>query len=181
MREKSINNSLAGSYTMNLSDQDRLNLKRLIDESECENNTDNIRKLKHSTHIRDSIRMIDNLKRSDADMRKNAPDQFRELCQQKAAFLYNNYTDIFNRVLKDELDFRIMSKLLIVLKLIEDGKVDQHEGSVMIGKVLKELYIDSAIKQGENRDKEDEANRIPTVEPRSISWRQYKLAGFVDK
>ena len=62
-------------------------------------------------------------------------------------FLYNSYTNLFNRVIKDELDLEIMTKLLIVLKMIENGKINQHEGSVMVGKVLKELYVDSALKR----------------------------------
>ena len=56
--------------------------------------------------------------------------------------------------------------MLSILKMIEDKKVDQHEGSVMFGKVLKELYIDSAIRHGENLDKEHETERIPPVEGR---------------
>jgi hypothetical protein len=166
---------------MNLTDQERLNLRQLINETECENNTESIRKLKHSTHIRDCIRTLDRLKNSQAILKKENPDKFRELCQIEAKFLYDNYTDIFNKVLRDELDFRIMSKLLIVLKLIEDEKVDQHEGSVMIGKILKELYIDSAIKQSANRDAEEEANRVPDIPPKNVSWKQYKLSGFVEK
>ena len=33
------------------------------------------------------------------------------------------------------------------LKEIEDGEVDQHEASVDIGKILKQMYIDSALKR----------------------------------
>jgi hypothetical protein len=81
-------------------------------------------------------------------------------------------------MVKDELDLEIMTKLLIVLKLIEDGKVDQNEGSVMVGKVLKELYVDSALKQSkhldEKNDKEEptELNIEPDIKP--ISWKEYK-------
>jgi len=64
--------------------------------------------------------------------------------------------------------------MLSVLKMIEDGKVDQHEGSVMFGKVLKELYVDSAIKHGENLDKQYETEKVPQVEGKKISWNQYK-------
>jgi hypothetical protein len=76
---------------------------------------------------------------------------------------------------KDELDLELMTKLLIVLKLIEDGKVDQNEGSVMVGKVLKELYVDSALKTGEHLD-EKYANDTSgnNKETKSISWKEYK-------
>ena len=75
---------------------------------------------------------------------------------------------------KGELDLTIMTKMLVILKLIEDGKVDQHEGSAMFGKVLKELYIDSAIKHGDNLDKE----RGEVIEEKkvgkNISYMEYK-------
>jgi hypothetical protein len=76
--------------------------------------------------------------------------------------------------MKDELDLDIMTKLLIILKMIEDGKVDQHEGSVMVGKALKELYIDSATKRLDNIDKEYESQKIKPVESKKISWTEYK-------
>ena len=80
--------------------------------------------------------------------------------------------------MKDERDFAIMSRLLIVLKLIEDGKVDQHEGSVMVGKILKELYIDSALKSAENIDKKyaDDAALKPKSAENTISWQEWKMA-----
>ena len=92
--------------------------------------------------------------------------------------LFNNYTDIFNRICKDELDLEIMTKLLMVLKMIEDDKVNQHEGSVMVGKVLKELYVDSALKRGEHLDEEYETvnaeNTDTSTTTQTISWKQYK-------
>lgn len=154
-----------------LNQQERLNLKKLIDESDCENNTDNIRKLKHSTLIRDDVRKIDTLRNQQPNMKI---EEFTELCQNECSFLFNNYTDIFNKMVKNELNLTIMTKLLTVLKLIEDNKVDQHEGSVMVGKILKELYIDSAMKRADNIDKEHESEKIPLVESKNISWKDYK-------
>jgi hypothetical protein len=152
--------------------QDRLNLKKLIDESDCENNTENIRKLKHSTLIRDDVRKIDTLRMANVGI---SSEEFSQLCQSECPFLFNNYTDIFNKMVSNELDLTIMTKLLTVLKLIEDNKVDQHEGSVMVGKILKELYIDSAVKRAENIDKLHEAEKVKPVESKKISWAQFKL------
>jgi hypothetical protein len=87
---------------------------------------------------------------------------------------YDNYMDIFNKVVRDELDLVIMTKLLHVLKQIEDGEVDQHEGSVIFGKILKELYIDSAIKRGEKLDKEYEEEKQAPIEGKKINWKEYK-------
>ena len=157
-----------------MDNNEKLNLKRLIDQTQCENNTDNIRKLKHSVKIRDDSRRMENLKVHNSALRQLNPDEFKELCEKECRFLFNNYTDIFNKILKDEIDLVIMTRMLSVLKMIEDGKVDQHEGSVVFGKILKELYVDSAVKRGENLDKEHESERVLPVEGKKISWSQYK-------
>lgn len=157
-----------------MNNNEKLNLKRLIDETQCEDNTDNIRKLKHSVKIRDDIRRIENLKVAKSALRAMQPTEFKELCEKECRFLFNNYTDIFNKILKDEIDLVIMTRMLSVLKMIEDGKVDQHEGSVVFGKILKELYLDSAVKHGENLDKEHENEKVPPVEGKKISWHQFK-------
>ena len=154
--------------------EEKLNLKRLIDNSDCENNTDTIRRVKHSVKIRDDIRRLENLKKTDGYMRATDPAEFLELCKKQAWFLFSNYTDIFNKIIKDELDLGIMSQLLAVLKMIEDNKVDQHEGSVMVGKILKELYVDSALKRGENLDRENAETKVPPVEGKKISWKEFK-------
>jgi hypothetical protein len=160
-----------------MNSKEKLDLKKLLKGAEGDyvDNTDGIRRIKHSVFIRDDIRTIDNLKNTQSVMRSMDPAGFLELCQQQANFLYNNYTDLFNRLMKDELDLDIMTQLLTVLKLIEDGKLDQHEGSVMVGKVLKKLYIDSALKRGENLDKEYGTNEVaPPRESKKISWKQFK-------
>ena len=58
-----------------------------------------------------------------------------------APFLFNKYTDIFNKIKKDEIDLNILFQLLHILKLIEDSKLDQHTGSFEVGKLLKSIYI----------------------------------------
>jgi len=154
--------------------KEALDLKRLVNESQCEDNTENIRKLKHSVLIRNDIRKLEQLKQQNEYLKTNDIAQFRELCLNECPFLFSNYTDIFNKIIKDELDLKIMTKLLIVLKLIEDGQVDQHEGSVMVGKFLKELYIDSAIKRADNIDKEFEGQKVAPNKGRAVSWREFK-------
>ena len=148
-----------------MNDDERLNLKRLIDANECDDNTGKIRELKHSALIYADVLRMQQIKHANADVENQ--------CRAKCAFLYNNYTDVFNRVLKDELDLGIMQKMLIVLKCIEDGSVDQHEGSAAFGKILKEMYVDSALKTAAHLDA---ANPAPTyVEPKAVSWKQYKI------
>ena len=159
-----------------LSPDERLNLQKMVNEMDSEDNTDHIRSVKHSIKLRDEIRKLDTFKQANISLQLNDPAKYITMCQIETPFLHNNYTDIFNRLVKDELDLEIMTKLLIVLKLIEDGKVDQNEGSVMVGKVLKELYVDSALKQAEHLDEKNEDTNIstPNTDIKSISWKEYK-------
>ena len=87
-------------------------------------------------------------------------------------FLFDNYTDIFNKLYKDQLNVQILYTFIQELKNIENGRTDQHEASFKIGKLLKELYIDSALKQAEKHDKK-EKKKVPRKE-KKISWNQFK-------
>ncbi len=162
----------------NLNDDERINLKKLMNEMDYEDNTETIRRLSHSTRIRENIRKFEELKKKHADLRINSPEQFFNIVQTECEFLYNNYTDIFRRIMKDEVDIVIMSKLLIVLKLIEDGQIDQQDGSVRVGRLLKELYLDSAVKRADSLDKERSGEKEPVNEGKSISWSKFKQAGM---
>ena len=157
-----------------LSNNEKLQLQKMINESECDDNTSQIRELKHSILLRDNIRKLDTFRKANIELQKTNYDEFVNQAKDIVPFLYNSYTDIFNRITKDELDLEIMTKLLIVLKMIEDDKINQHEGSVMVGKVLKELYVDSALKRGENLDEQYKSAEPTPKEHGNISWKEYK-------
>ena len=154
--------------------EESLNLKRLLKESDAEDNTDYIRRIKHSEKIRDDIRKIDTLRKAKQSLYDENREEFIGLAKEAAPFLFQNYMDIFNKMVANELDLVIMTRLLSVLKMIEDKKVDQHEGSVLVGKVLKELYVDSALKRCDNLDKQYEKPQEDKPEPKSISWGEWK-------
>ena len=160
--------------TMNFSNDERLNLKRLVDQSDCENNTEQIRKLKHSVLIGNDIEKMTAFMKQEDELKHSEPERFLEQLKNECSFLFNNYTDIFNKLLKEEIDLTIMKKLLIVLKMIEEEQVDQHEGSVMVGKILKELYVDAAIKRADALDRENKKEEVVYEEEKKISWKEYK-------
>jgi hypothetical protein len=150
---------------------EKLQLKKMIQESDCDDNTDQIRKLKHSVKIRDDMRKIDKIKTDNPSLNI---DELSALCISEASFLYEYYTDIFHKVVSSELSLPIMSQVLGVLKKIEDEQVDQHEGSVLVGKLLKELYVDSALKRADKLD-EKYATDTPVINSgNEMSWKQYK-------
>lgn len=158
---------------MYMNPQERIQLGKMIDANQAKDYTDDIRKKKHSHLIRGDVQIMLNLKRDNTVLAEMDPDKFDAMCVSQCQFLFNNYTDIFNKVKKDEIDLDILNDLLNVLKQIEDNKLDQHEGSVSVGKLLKQIYIDSALKKSENLDKKyGEQENVD--EAMDISWRDFK-------
>lgn len=149
-----------------ISNDERINLQKLVGQFESEDNTQHIRQLKHSGKIRQDIDQIQRLKLgSDVTI---TSDQAMEV----APFLYSNYTDIFHRVVKGDLNLEIMDKVLSILGLIETGQVDQHEGSVLVGRLLKEMYLDSAVRRADRLDEENP--KEAPMEGKSVSWKEFK-------
>jgi hypothetical protein len=158
--------------------QEKIDLKKLIGKmDDYEDNTHGIRQMKHSDDIRKDILKMEELKKEHTELRKTDPFAFSQLCESECIFLFYKYTDIYNRLLKDEVDLTIMNKALNVLKRIEDGEIDQQEGSVMVGKLFHEMYVDSALRRSANLDA-TAAKSQSAVPPResikNISWQQYK-------
>ena len=91
-------------------------------------------------------------------------------------FLFTNYTDIYNRVKNDEIDISLLFTFLEILSKIENEELDQHEGSFFIGKLLKEIYVDSALRKSEKLDKLYNNSELKenNIKPISIQWKQWK-------
>ena len=165
---------------MVLDDEQRLHLQKMIDANDVVDNTGNIKELKHSAKIRKDVETLEQLKKKHQNIYLNNREKFEEISISACNFLFYNYTDIYNKLLKDELNISILNQFLDVLKKIEDGHVDQHEGSVLIGELLKKIYIDSALRRADKLDNEHGEKRI-IKEPKEISWRKYKLQKSVSQ
>ena len=135
-----------------MDDKERLNLSNMIKEYQTEETTDKIRELKHSKKIKEDVTIMINLKNKYNRMEKNDNFKFKQLCRTHCSFLYDNYTNLFNRLFKNELDLNILGQFINILGNIEKGTIDQHEGSYMAGQILKKMYIDSALKQEEHME-----------------------------
>ena len=157
-----------------MNQSESLNIQKLIESKDYENNTEKIRNLKHSSKIRNALITMTSLKASHSKMREQEPEKFSQLCMNQCGFLYNNYTNIYHKVYKDEINLKLMDKFISVLEEIETGSIDQHEGSVKVGTILKEIYIDSALKESENLDKKYQNEKTEFVEPIKMSWSEFK-------
>lgn len=154
-----------------MDDNQRLHLQKMISANNVEDTTDLIRQLKHSHVLRDNVNNLIMLKAKYHDN----PEQVHLEGMAECNFLFTYYTDIYNKIRKDEIDLKILFKAFDVLRDIEDGKIDQHEGAFSFGTLLKQIYVDSALKKAEKLnaetgDKEPEY-KGPQV---NVSWAQFK-------
>ena len=149
---------------MNL--DERLLLSKMIKANDVSDQTSKIRELKHSHQLQEDINKLLKLKHRC----QNDPN-FNEKAIEECPFLFSSYTDIFNKIKKDEIDLRILNRFLNVLRDIEDENIDQHEGSYVIGSLLKELYVDSALKKSQKLDSTGE----PSADNyEAISYKDFK-------
>ena len=152
-----------------MDENQRLKLSNMIKANNVEDQTDLIRNLKHSQVLRNEVNNMILLK---AKYRGDDEKIYNE-----CGFLFTYYTDIFNKVRKDEIDIGMLNKFLDVLRSIEEGELDQHEGSFMVGTILKEMYVDSALKKAEKLDENAEKKEEPKKAEVKISWSQFKKMG----
>ena len=146
-----------------LSSNDRKQIQSIINQGEgFEDQTTKIRELKHSGEIRRCVRHIMRVKKEFPDADRKTLD---EECMKGAGFLFFHYMNIYNTIIKFD-DLSLMEELLDVLAKIEDEKLDQHEGSYVVGTILKKMYIDNTIQNA------PEASKRPVH--KKISWLQYK-------
>jgi hypothetical protein len=158
-----------------MGDKERLQLNNMLKENDVLDQTSLIRKLKHSVIFKKEVATLLNLKKK----YPSEPEALNAEAMIECSFLFSYYTDLYNKIRKDEIDIKILYQFIDVLANIEEGKIDQHEGSFMVGTLLKKIYVDSALRKADmiNQAHEEEAEEPePVVEPIPISWKEFKNA-----
>lgn len=139
-----------------------LKLNDMIQDGDCVDNTETIRQLKHSSQITKNINIILRLKKK----HEEGTFDFKQLdneCLKECRFLFDNYTSIYNKLLRGQIDLVVFYKFLYYLKKIEDGELTFYQASFEIGTLLKNMYVDPII---------DTKSDIHTV--KNITWNEYK-------
>lgn len=159
-----------------LSDEQQKNLNNIIEQNNVEDNTNNIRIKKHSDFIRNDIKEYMQLKKKYERLSQTNPKQFDMLCNKHCSFLFNNYTNIYNKLIKNTLNLDIMDKFLVTLKKIENNEINQHEGSYIIGEYLKQIYIDSALKEDKQKNKYSKKiqKKPEHIAEKKLSYNEFK-------
>lgn len=173
-----------------------LNLKHLMNNDEYVDNTNRIRELKHSEDILLDVGKICKIK-NEANYKSKTKEELEELrnqCSSEANFLFCHYTDIFHKVFNDELDLKMLVDFVKILKRIEESDLDQFNGSVMVGKILHDMYVSSAevrskridaemaataaasthLSENETGEMSSSTAAAAAVYDKTISWKQFK-------
>ena len=151
-----------------LSQNDRFQLKKMLEQHKVEDKTDQIRDQKHSGEIKKNVEIILKVKNENPTLSKK---ELENIILPQCSFLFYNYLELYNILFK-EIDTTIVYKLLNVLEGIEQGTYDQHEGSVVVGTLLKEIYIDSRLSETKHEEKE-------MMKPIDIHWKDYKKNNII--
>jgi len=154
-----------------MDDNQRLHLQKMIAANNVDDNTDLIRQLKHSHVLRDDVNNLIMLKVKYPD----DPDALHLEGMSECNFLFTYYTDIYNKIRKDEIDLKVLFQALDVLRDIEDGKLDQHDGAYQFGLLLRKIYVDSALKKAEKLNIETGEKEKEYKGPQvNVSWAEFK-------
>ena len=153
-----------------MDDKARLQLQKMIKANDVEDQTELIRELKHSHLLQNDINNLIMLKAK----HRNNQDKINEEGMSECGFLFTYYTDIYNKIRKDEIDLKILNQFLNVLRRIEDGELDQHDGAFIVGTLLKEIYVDSALRKAAKLNENQEQEYVEPREVVNISWKDFK-------
>jgi hypothetical protein len=162
-----------------MNNTERIQLQKMISANNVSDCTADIREKKHSGKIyADVTRLLELKTKYEKTIGESNPNKFDDMCVAQCSFLFNTYTDIFNKVKKNEMNLNILLKLIEVLKNIEDGNIDQHTGAFEVGKILKAMYIDSALLKAEKIDKKTGETMPQKDAPvaKAVSWKEYKAS-----
>jgi hypothetical protein len=149
-----------------LSESDRYQLSKM--SNEFVDKTEEIRASKNSSKLRENIIHLLRIKQENPGLSKK---DLEPLILAECHFLFYEYMELYNLLLKEDMDPSILFQLLDVLKDIEDGKCDQTEGSVRVGTLLKEIYIDQKLAETRKRDA---LYSTEPIKPKAIHWKDYK-------
>jgi hypothetical protein len=154
-----------------MNDNEKHQLKQMIEQNKVIDNTNTLRELKHSSIIKKNVERLIELKQLHPDLLHSNKQQFEEIALQDCGFLFFNYMPLYNSIVKENMNINILNELLNVLSKIENGECNQHEGSYEVGKLLKAIYIDSTLQDIKQKD---ESSKIEYKEPKTIKWSEYK-------
>ena len=99
-----------------IDDETRLNFNNMLKEQGVSDNTKKIRKLKHSSIIREQVTIMLDIRKKYTRLDKKTMDR---MIDSKCNWLFVHYTNLFNKLKKDQLNLNILNTFISTLAEIE--------------------------------------------------------------
>lgn len=151
-----------------MNEEEKLLLQEMCVANNVEDQTKNIRSLKHSPLLKADIQKLLELMKETID-----PKELHIEAMMECNFIFTYYTDIYNKIRKEEINLETLFHFLKILEKIEKGEIDQHEGSFEVGTILKKMYVDSALLKAKKLDEKYDTDPVMIV-PKEMSWKDFK-------
>lgn len=138
---------------MNQEHREKLN-EMLKDNDDAVDNTDYIREQKYSDKIKLDVEKLMIFKSKNKELLATNRKEYDVKIKEECSFLSSTFPEILDKLKEDNVDMKLMFQIIQIYRQIEEGKMDQHEASFMLGTILKEMYVDTVIsKESQNREK----------------------------
>lgn len=148
-----------------MNEEQRIQLGELMKTNNTIDNTELIRNLCHSKKIRNCVEKIETIRIENPNADFKTMDS---LCIEPANFLFRNYTVIYNKLIRGQIDINMFYVFLDKLRDIETGKLSQQDAAYDIGMLLRNMYVDPRLKDMEDKKKPD------YKKGKDINWSDYK-------
>ena len=116
-----------------LNNQQKLDLASMIKANDTTDCTQEIREKKQSVSIKTDVDHLVLLKAKYDRLRKSNPVEFDAICVKQCAFLFNNYTDLYNKIKNALCCFSFDCSLYSKLSRLTSSS---FSNSVLIGKSM---------------------------------------------
>ena len=100
-------------------------------------------------------------------MKEKSIDDYLAIFQRECKYIYTSFPDVFDRVVKNDMNLDVFEKIVLILKMIEDGKVNQSEASALVGKLSQKLFFQKEAIEAVQEAAKEEA-------PRGMTWKDFK-------
>jgi hypothetical protein len=113
------------------------------------------------------------LRNTYAHLKESSPEDYLRVFQKECKYIYTKFPDVFDRVVKNDMNLDVFEKIVMILKMIEDGKVNQSEASALVGKLSQRLFFQTSATQSAT------TQPVATVQEEvntGMSWKEFKQA-----
>jgi len=150
----------------------RQHLDSLMRDEDVSDATEEIRKLQNSPKIRGDLERLEQLRH---EYPRVTPEVFRRMVLSRCSYMYEHFPDILFKLIKQEVDVKIVLRFADILGQIESGELNQHEASFQVGTILKKIHIDSVLRRDELRKLEEaeKKRRKKQKGPKKFSYTQW--------